>query len=121
MVATEDLFTPIHKAIRSMIYDLGSRLQCVDFADRVAAAAVLVDLQHEFTNAVSSTCVLCLLHSHAGTEERFVFPSMDSFDAKLIRSLIDDHQEISRRLGAISRMADTFSTIDTPCAGPSSV
>jgi hypothetical protein len=36
MVATMDLFTPIHKALRSMIYNLGGRLQAVDFSDPAA-------------------------------------------------------------------------------------
>jgi hemerythrin superfamily protein len=112
MTATEDLFTPIHKAIRSMIYDLGGRLQCVDFADVATSSAVLADLQHEFTNAVSTTCVLCLLHAHAGSEERFVFPSMDPLDPTLIRSLVDEHQEISLRLGAIAQSAAQLGAVE---------
>jgi hypothetical protein len=111
MTATEDLFTPIHKAIRSMIYDLGGRLQRVDFADPTASSAVLADLQHNFGSAVSSTCVLCLLHTHAGTEETDVFPSMKSFDPVLIRGLIDEHQEISLRLVAISKRADELAAV----------
>src|SRR5208282_6663365 len=98
MTANEDLFTPIHKALRSMIYDVGGRLQRVDFADKAASTAVLADLQHEFTSAVSATCVLCLLHAHAGSEEAGIFPSMDSIDPSMIRMLLEDHQEIRRRL-----------------------
>jgi len=111
MAATEDLFTPIHKAIRSMIYDVGARVQRLDFADPTASSAVLADLQHEFGNAVSATCVFCLLHEHAGSEERGVFPSMQAFDPALIRQLIDDHQEISRRLVAIAKRADELAAV----------
>jgi Hemerythrin HHE cation binding domain len=111
MTATEDLFTPVHKGIRAMIYDLGGRLQRVDFADPTASRAVLADLQHDFGTAVSATCVLCLLHSHAGHEERGPFPQMQSFDPTLIRMLIDDHQEISRRLVGISKLADELATM----------
>ena len=114
MTATEDLFTPIHKAIRSMIYDLGGRLQSVDFADKVASTQVLVDLQHEFANAVSATCVLCLLHSHAGSEEAGIFPSMQPIDPALIRMLIDEHHEIRRRLLALTKMADELGGIASP-------
>ena len=114
MTATEDLFTPIHKALRSMIYSLGGRLQTVDFADKTASAAVLADLQHEFANAVSATCVLCLLHGHAGNEEADIFPSMQPIDAGLIRMLIDDHQQIRRRLIALTKMADELESIDPP-------
>ena len=112
MTANMDLFTPIHKAIRSMIYGLGGRLQSVDFADRAASAAVLSDLQHEFTNAVSATCVLCLLHHHAGSEESHVFPSMESIDPNLIRGLLQDHQEISRRLVVLTDLANELATLE---------
>jgi hemerythrin HHE cation binding domain-containing protein len=114
MTANEDLFTSIHKALRSMIYNVGGRLQSVDFADKAAANAVLEDLQHEFSNAVSATCVLCLLHAHAGSEESHVFPSMQSIDPALIRMLIDDHHEITRRLAGLSKMADELSAVDAP-------
>jgi len=114
LTATEDLFTPIHKAIRSMIYGLGGRLQSVDFVDRAASTAVLADLQHEFANAVSATCVLCLLHGHAHSEETGVFPSMQPIDPGLIRMLLDDHHEIRRRLIALTKMADELGATDSP-------
>jgi hypothetical protein len=114
MTATGDLFTPIHKAVRSMIYSLGGRLQTADFSDKIASAALLVDLQHEFTNAVSASCVLCLLHAHAGHEEAGIFPSMQSIDPGLIRALIDDHQEIRRRLTSITKRAEELGATDPP-------
>jgi hemerythrin superfamily protein len=97
-----------------MIYDLGARIQAADFTDRVASAKILGDLQHEFTNAVSASCILCLLHAHAGSEEREVFPSMQSLDPTLIRQLLDDHTEISLRLGSISKLADELALTDAP-------
>ncbi len=112
MTATEDLFTPIHKAVRSMIYSLGGRLQSADFKDKAACAAVLSDLQYEFTNAISSTCVLCLLHAHAGSEESGIFPSMESIDPSLIQALLEDHQEIRRRLVTLTAMAEELEGIE---------
>jgi len=97
-----------------MIYTLGGRLQSVDFTDRAASAAVLSDLQHEFTNAVSSTCVLCLLHAHAGSEESSIFPSMESIDPNMIRALLDDHQEIRRRLVTLTAMAEELGGTEAP-------
>ncbi|MGA8605069.1 MAG: hemerythrin domain-containing protein [Thermoplasmata archaeon] len=112
MTATEDLFTPIHKAIRSMIYDLGGRLQQTDFADRDSSAAVLFDLEHEFSNAVSAGCVLCLLHGHAADEEGVPFPAMQTIDAPLVRTLIDEHHEIGRKLATITEMARELSRVE---------
>jgi len=97
-----------------MIYTLGGRLQSVDFTDKAASAAVLSDLQHEFTNAVSSTCVLCLLHAHAGSEESSIFPSMESIDPNMIRALLDDHQEIRRRLVTLTAMAEELGGTEAP-------
>jgi len=105
MPATEDLFTPIHKAIRSMIYDVGGRLQTNDFADLAASKPLLADLEHEFTAALSSGCILCLLHGHASDEETQVFPSVSKNAATLVQGFIDDHHALTRRLETITKIA----------------
>jgi len=114
LTATEDLFTPIHKAIRSMIYDLGGRLQQTDFADRASSTIVLSDLEHEFSNAVSAGCVLCLLHGHAADEEAVPFPAMQPVDAAMVRTLIEEHHDIGRKLATITNMARELSTVEPP-------
>jgi hypothetical protein len=101
-----------------MIYNLGGRLQAVDFADKSASSEVLADLQHEFSTAISTTCLLCLLHAHAGSEETGIFPAMEARHPEMIRKLILDHQEISRRLGLLSKMADEISGIETARGEP---
>jgi len=105
MVATEDLFTPIHKGIRSMIYDLGSRLQANDFTDVAGSNALMADLEHEFTTAMSAGCILCLLHQHGADEEAQVFPQIGRFDPGLVREFIEDHHELGRRLAVITKMS----------------
>jgi hypothetical protein len=105
VTATEDLFTPIHKAIRSMIYDLGARLQSNDFADPATTGPLLADLEHEFSAAMSAGCVLCVVHHHATDEEGQVFPSLARFDPELLRRLIDEHHHFGVRLSAITGMA----------------
>jgi hypothetical protein len=105
MTATEDLFTPIHKAIRSMIYDVGGRLQSADFADVAASGPLLADLEHEFSAALSSGCILCILHQHASDEESAVFPPVTKHDAALVQAFIEDHHVLARQLEAITKMA----------------
>jgi hemerythrin superfamily protein len=105
MTATEDLFTPIHKAIRSMIYDVSGRLQTNDFTDVTASKPLLADLEHEFTAAISSGCILCLLHHHASDEETAVFPSVSKHEAALVQGFIEDHHALARRLETITKMA----------------
>jgi hypothetical protein len=105
MTATEDLFTPIHKAIRSMIYNVGGRLQSSDFTDVAASKPLLADLEHEFSAAMSSGCALCLLHQHASDEETGIFPPVAKHDAALVQAFIEDHHVLARQLEAITKMA----------------
>jgi len=112
--ATEDLFTPVHKAIRSMIYDVGGRLQSNDFSDLAASASVLSDLEHEFSAAISAGCILCILHAHAGDEESTVFPAVETHDVELVRQLIEDHHKFTRQLAAITRMSRELQADPSP-------
>jgi hypothetical protein len=114
MKGTEDLFTPIHKAIRSMIYNVGGRLQTNDFADVDASGPLLADLEHEFSTAMSSGCVLCLLHHHASDEEKEVFPPVSKHDSELVQGLIEDHHDLARRLGVITKMAREIPKMPRP-------
>ena len=95
--ATEDLFTPIHKALRSMIYDLGSRLQKNDFQDVAVTSSLVRDLENDFALARSAGCVLCILHQHADDEEFSIFPPASASNRELVASLIQEHQELTRR------------------------
>ncbi len=106
MTSQIDVLTPIHKGIRSMIYSVGAQLQSTDFRDPAQTAAIVRQLQHEFTTALSSGCTLCLLHGHGGDEERFAFPRMAEFDAPLIDHLLATHRELTRRLGNITDQAN---------------
>jgi hypothetical protein len=105
MTATEDLFTPIHKAIRAMIYNVGGRLQSNDFTDITGSKPLLADLEHEFSAAISAGCVLCLLHQHASDEETGVFPAVAKHNAALVQAFIEDHHVLARQLDAITKMA----------------
>lgn len=97
MVAKEDLFTPIHKALRSMIYGLSSRLQTNDFADVAASKALIMDLENDFAVARSAGCALCILAHHAEDEESIIFPTAARVGNKLITELIAEHHDLTRR------------------------
>jgi hypothetical protein len=105
MKATEDLFTPIHKALRSMIYSLGSRLQTNDFSDVEATRALVVDLENDFEAARSAGCIVCVLHHHAEDEESVIFPAVAPHSSGLIGELIEEHHDLARRELEIVRQA----------------
>lgn len=105
MTATEDLFTPIHKGLRSMIYDLSGRLQTNDFTDVTATQALVNDLETDFAVARSAGCVVCVLGHHAADEESVIFPQVGTRGYGLAQELVDEHHALTRREIALAKAA----------------
>jgi hypothetical protein len=113
MTATEDLFTSIHKALRSMIYNLSGRLQTNDFADVPATQALVTDLENDFAMARSAGCALCVLSQHAADEESVIFPSVAKVGNGLVAQLIEEHHDLTRRELAIAKSAQEILAMDS--------
>lgn len=114
MSGKEDLFTPVHKGIRSMIYELGRELQTTDFTDRAATEALLARMEVDFNAATSANCVLCLLHAHAGDEETGPFPAIRPFDPSTVDALIEEHHAVVRRLAVVARRSAELALLSGP-------
>ncbi len=97
MMATQDIFTPIHKGLRSMLYALSSRLQTNDFAI-----------------ARSAGCVLCIFSQHANDEETAIFPDAAKAGSELVATLIEEHHDLARREASIARSAHALLAIENP-------
>ncbi len=111
MAATEDLFTPIHKGLRSMLYSLSTRLQTNDFADAASTQALVTDLENDFAVARSAGCTLCVLAHHATDEEDVIFGPVAKAGGSLVTTLISEHHDLTRREVEIARAAhDLIST-----------
>lgn len=113
MTERENLFRPIHKGLRSMIYELGRRLQTTDFADDTAARAIVMELQQNLTEA-SANCFLCLLFRHSEHEERDFFEPVRRFDPDVVRIMLAEHAEILRRIRALTATGDQVLSETTP-------
>ena len=113
MTANGDLFTPIHKAMRSMIYSLSGRLQTNDFADVAATKALVTDLENDFAIARSAGCALCILAHHANDEESVIFPSAARVSNKLIAELISEHHDLTRRELEIAKAGHEILSMDS--------
>lgn len=113
LTATGDLFTPIHKALRSMIYGLSGRLQTNDFADAAATRALITDLENDFAVARSAGCTLCILAGHAVDEESVIFPQVARVGSKLIMELISEHHELTRRELEIAKSGHELLSMDS--------
>ncbi|MGI0078028.1 MAG: hypothetical protein ACRECH_00185 [Nitrososphaerales archaeon] len=96
-----NIFTPIHKAVRSVIYKLGRELQTVDFSDERATKGIADMMEHDLSLA-TSTCILCLLHEHAGND-RYMFPRVSRFEPEMVETLIQEHGEVVTRLARVCR------------------
>ncbi len=111
-MAREDLFTPIHKGIRSMIYDVGSSFQTTDFADVDASLKACAKLEHDLRTG-SSSCVLCYLSNHANDENNSVFNVMRSHVPEIVDTLLEEHEEIEKEMDKISVLSsDLQNTAD---------
>lgn len=105
--------TPIHKGIRSIIYDLGRELQTTDFTDARATEVMVSRLKQEPTFP-STNCLLCLLHEHAQTEEKFIFPEVRPFESKLVDELLEEHKWIVGKIADVRRIADDVKSLGNP-------
>ncbi len=86
-----DLFTFIHKSIRSMIYSAASKLQTADFTDEKEVKILLVSLRND----------LDLLHEHAVNEDNIIFPEIANEEPQMIELLNEEHKKLESKLNGI--------------------
>ena len=113
MAERENLFRPIHKGIRSMLYDLGSQLQTTNFADVYESNQFATRLKHDLGNSLSN-CMLCLLSAHASHEERDIFSQIRPHDPNVVEVVMQEHAEVIRRIGGISKTCDQVMALASP-------
>lgn len=109
-----DLFTPVHKGLRAMLYGLSTRLQTNDFADTEATRRLAVDLEISFEAARSAGCILCALAHHANTEESVIFPPTAGTAKALATELVQEHHDLTRRELEIGKSAREVLDLPTP-------
>ena len=86
-----DLFTFIHKSIRSMIYNAASKLQTADFTDEKEVKILLVSLRND----------LDLLHEHAVNEDNIIFPEIANEEPQMIELLNEEHKKLESKLNGL--------------------
>jgi len=76
-------FNMIHKALRNMMYDTALSLQQTWFADI-----------HEAETAIEKVeTIVHLFERHAHHEDSYVLPAIEKYDAALVQSFEDEHEE----------------------------
>lgn len=86
-----DLFTFIHKALRSLLYNACTKLQKADFENIDEAIKIVSLLEHD----------LGLLHEHAEHEDNIIFPEIVQDEPTMIKILEEEHKQIEQLIREI--------------------
>lgn len=113
MSERENLFGPIHKGIRSMIYDLGLKIGSADFENASEAHSLADALRRQLTGA-SSNCILCLLKAHSAHEERDYFVPVRKFDADAVDLMLGEHRKIAQQIGKLALTCGELEAAGSP-------
>ena len=91
-----DTLTPIHKALRALIYEVAGDLQTTDFADELEADAATADLE----------LALHLMRDHHTTEEVYFYPKLQPLEEELVASMLEQHGNVERLLDVTEEHAE---------------
>lgn len=80
-MATADLFTGIHKAVRNLMFTTGLKLQNLDSGDADECLSIMEDIHLIFD----------LFEEHARNEDRLIFPLVAAHEPELVAALEAEH------------------------------
>ena len=84
-----DPLTPIHKALRALVYEVGGDLQTTDFADELRGrSARRRDLE----------LALHLMQRSPHHEEVYFYPKLQPLEERLVASMLEQHGNVERLL-----------------------
>jgi hypothetical protein len=105
MSERENLFRPIHKGIRLMLYQLGSQLQATDFTNEESSNRLVTRLKLDLGSAISD-CILCLMTTHARHEESDIFAHMSRHDPDVVALVMKEHRDVAVAILGVSKTCD---------------
>lgn len=89
-----NIFNQIHKALRALLYDTALFIQQTDFTDATETEKALEKLR----------VVVEMFDQHAHHEDKYILPAIEKFDAEIIKSFEQEHQEdiaLGQQLGQL--------------------
>lgn len=95
-ISKTDLFTFIHKSLRSIIYDSSSSLQVTNFSNFEETESMLNILIKN----------LELLHEHAENEDNIIFPEIAEIEPIMIKELNEEHKDLELKLKDILSLVE---------------
>ena len=97
-----DLFTPVHKAIRAILFELGKELQSTNMSDNGERDAMLTKLTH----------LLELLEEHARHEDEIIFPPIEKACPGLTTESVEEHLAYDAKVNQIHKLVNAIRTAD---------
>jgi hypothetical protein len=113
MAERDNLFRPIHKGIRSKIYELGLRLGTTDFRNPAESNKLVQQLKQDLTLSTSN-CIFCLIFAHKKHEEKDLFSAVQPYDKGIVDEMMREHRVVQRRVQVVARTCDELQAISDP-------
>ncbi len=113
MTNRENLFKPVHKGIRAMVYELGLRLGVADFTSVPESNEMALQLKHSLMDS-RANCIVCLLYAHSKHEEKDFFSAIVPFDKELVDLMMVEHRDISKQIFDLAKTCDELVSLTDP-------
>jgi hypothetical protein len=106
-MARDDLFTPIHKALRKGLFDVSIQTGSTDWTDPADVERL----------AACWRPLRQLLHSHAHHEDHHIFRVLDAHDDSVLAEVEADHDALDRQLADLDASLEAAFAAPEPLAG----
>jgi hypothetical protein len=110
-MTTVDLFGPIHKGLRALLFNASAQVARADFASDMQTRAVLTEIRR----------TIGFLREHALHEDMHVLPLVAAHDGDLARALARTHAEMERQeveLSALLVRIENATRVERPALVP---
>jgi hemerythrin-like domain-containing protein len=101
-----NIFFPIHKGLRAMLYETAIRLQQTTFSDADEAAET-IDLVKT---------VVDLFESHAHKEDTYVLPAIAAYEPSVVAAFEQEHHEDHELGESLQKLVTAFGYATSPSA-----
>jgi len=101
-----NIFFPIHKGLRAMLYETAIQLQQTSFTDAEEAAEAIEQVK----------TVVRLFESHADKEDNYVFPSIAAYEPSVVAAFEQEHVEDHALGESLEKWLTAFTYAVSPSA-----
>jgi hemerythrin-like domain-containing protein len=101
-----NIFFPVHKGLRALLYETALQLQQTNFTDTEEAGDTVGQVK----------TVVSLFESHAHKEDSFVFPAIASYEPSVVATFEQEHEEDNALGENLERWITAFDYAQAPSA-----